>query len=55
MLFRSKVVGWKGEAPRSVTVDGKEVATASAVIGDKLILQVLGRIESERATIKIGK
>ena len=50
-----KVVGWKGEAPRSVTVDGKEVPAASAVLGETLILQVLGRIEGETAALKIGR
>lgn len=49
-----KVVGWKGEAPRSVTIDGKQVPAASAVLGEKLILQVLGRIEAERAALQIG-
>jgi hypothetical protein len=48
-------VGWKGEAPRSVRIDGKEVPAASAVLGEKLILQVSGRIEGERGTIQIGR
>jgi len=49
-----KVVGWKGEAPRSVMIDGKEVPAASAILGEKLILQVLGRIDAERALLQIG-
>lgn len=50
-----KVAGWKGEAPRSVTVDGTEVPAASAVLGGKLILQLLGRIDGERSTLRIGR
>jgi hypothetical protein len=47
-----KVTGWKSEAPRTVTVDGKSVPAASAVVGETLILQVLGRTEGE---VGIGK
>ena len=50
-----KVVGWKGEPPRCVTIDGKEVPAASAALNGTLILQVLGRIEGERAALQIGK
>jgi len=50
-----KVRGWKGEAVRSVEIDGKEVPAASAVAGETLILQVHGRIAGAQATMKIGK
>jgi hypothetical protein len=50
-----KVRGWQADAPRSVEIDGKDVPAVSSVVGDTLILQILGRISSERATLKIGK
>ena len=50
-----KIVGWKGDAPRSVRVDGKEMPAASGLVDGNLILQVLGRIEAKSATLTIGK
>jgi hypothetical protein len=50
-----KVLGWKGKAPRTVKVDGKEVPAAAAVIDGKLVLQVLGRVEKEKAVVEIGE
>jgi len=50
-----KVIGWKGDAPRSVTIEDMKVPAAAAVLGETLILQVLGRIEAEKATLKIGR
>ncbi len=50
-----KVLGWKGEAPQHAKVDGKEVPAASGVVDGTLVIQILGRIEGERAKIEIGK
>jgi hypothetical protein len=50
-----KVAGWKGEAPPRVEVAGRDLPAASAVVEGNLILQVLGRIEGERATLRIGR
>jgi hypothetical protein len=49
-----KVLGWKGPAPGRVEVDGKEMPARSAVVDGTLLLQVLGRIESQKASVKIG-
>jgi len=49
------VLGWKGEAPHHAKVDGKEVPAASGVVDGTLVIQILGRIEGERAKIEIGK
>ncbi len=38
-----KVLEWKGDAPKSVKIDGAGPAAASAVVGDTLVIQVLGR------------
>jgi hypothetical protein len=50
-----KILGWKGEAPSKVSIDGKEVPCAAGALDGKLILQVLGRIEADKAKIEIGK
>jgi len=50
-----KVLGWKGQAPARARVDGKEVPAASGVVDGTLVLQLLGRIEGERARIEVGK
>jgi hypothetical protein len=49
-----KVIGWKGDAPKAVKVDGKDVPCAAGVVDGTLILQVLGAIEPARAKIEIG-
>jgi hypothetical protein len=48
-----KVLGWRGAAPRSVTVDGEEIPAAAGVIGGTLVLQVLGSVLGEKARIRI--
>src|SRR5262245_3641524 len=48
-----KVIGWKGKAPKTVKVDGKEVPAAAAVVEGKLLLQVLGRVEKDKAVGEI--
>ncbi|HKA08602.1 MAG TPA: hypothetical protein VKD71_15190, partial [Gemmataceae bacterium] len=48
-----KVIGWKGKAPQTVKVDGKEVPAAAAVIEGKLLLQVLGRVEKDKAVVEV--
>jgi hypothetical protein len=50
-----KVLGWKGEAPRTVKVDGKAIPAAAAVVDGRLILQVLGRIDAAKAALEIGE
>ena len=50
-----KVVGWSGDVPRTVTLNGKETPAASALVGEKLILQILGRPERKTASLVIGK
>ena len=45
-----------GTLPRTLTVDGKEVPAAAAVIEGKLLLQVLGRVEKDnRGTTEGGE
>jgi hypothetical protein len=61
-----KVVGWAGPAPGGeetfgdekvpageVTVDGEEMAVVADVSAGNLIIQLLGRIETDQATIRI--
>ena len=50
-----KVVGWAGEAPKTVKIDGKAVEAASGVVDGKLILQVLGTVAAEKAGIEIAR
>lgn len=48
-----KVLSWKGKAPKSVNVDGKEVPVASAVVEGKLHLQALGRMDRDKAIMDL--
>ena len=50
-----KVIGWKGEAPRTVKVDGKEVALVAAAGEGNLIVQVLGTIPDAKSKLEIGR
>lgn len=50
-----KVLGWKGNVPRTVKIDGQNVPAASAIVEGKLILQVLGRVDAEKAIVEIGE
>jgi len=36
-----------------VKVDGKEVPAAAAVVEGKLLLQVLGRVEKDKAVVEV--
>src|SRR5262249_20436644 len=45
--------GWKGKAAQRVKMDGKEVPAAAAVIEGKLLLQVLGRLEKDKAVVEV--
>jgi len=49
-----KVLGWIGPAPKTVTVDGKPAKHVAGVVEGNLILQVLGTIDAEKATLRIG-
>ena len=50
-----KVLGWSGPAPEKVFLGGKEVSCAAAVVDGKLVLQVLGRVDGDKAKIGLGK
>ncbi len=50
-----KVIGWKGEAPRAVKVDGREVPAVAAVIDGDLVWQIATILAGERARIELGK
>jgi hypothetical protein len=49
-----KVIGWKGSAPRTVQVDGKEVPAASAVTGGNLVLQILRAFSNKEIRIDLA-
>jgi len=50
-----KVIGWKGAAPATVTIDSRETNAAVGVVDGTLIVQVLGTIESGKARVAIGR
>jgi len=50
-----KVIGWKGEAPRTVKVDGEDAPAASGVVEGTLVIQILAALPGERAKIEIGR
>ena len=50
-----KVKGWRGDAPRSIRVDGKEVSAVGAVVDGSLLVQVAGRVAGARSTIHLGR
>ena len=50
-----KVIGWKGEAPRTAKVDGKDVPADAAVTEGNLVLQILGTVSGEKVRIELGK
>jgi len=50
-----KVTGWKGDAPKTVQVDGKETACVATVVDGKLIVQVMGTILGGKVQVDIGK
>ena len=50
-----KVVGWAGEAQKSVKVDGKETACTVGLAEGKLFVQVMGTVAGEKVQIAIGK
>jgi|GEM_PF-2401758 len=49
-----KVTGWKGDAPKTLKVDGRDVPVAGGVVNGKLIVQVLGTVPGPKATLGIG-
>src|SRR5262245_30781978 len=49
-----KVIGWKGAAPRTVKVDGKEVPAAIAVTDGNLVVQILGAFSTEQIRIELA-
>ena len=49
-----KVLGWKGEAPQTVKVDGQEVPAAAAVTGGYLLVQILGTISGNSVRIELA-
>lgn len=50
-----KVKGWTGEAPKVMSVNGKEIPAAAAVVDGNLVIQVLGSLGADRADMKIGQ
>ncbi|HUV40096.1 MAG TPA: hypothetical protein VMY39_10800 [Planctomycetota bacterium] len=50
-----KILGWNGDPPKSVKVDGKDVPCAAGVVDGKLVLQVLGTVTAEKAKIDIAR
>ncbi|MBM4037159.1 MAG: hypothetical protein FJ290_01480 [Planctomycetes bacterium] len=50
-----KVLGWNGPAPEKVFVGGEEVPCAAAVVDGRLVLQMLGRVDGQKAKIGLGK
>jgi hypothetical protein len=50
-----QVIGWKGDAPRTVRVNGREVEAAAGVADGRLVLQVLGIVEGAAVAVEIGK
>lgn len=49
-----KVMGWKGNAPNRVHVDGVAMPAVSALTDGNLILQMMGNIEAARAELRIS-
>jgi len=49
-----RALGWKGDAPKTVKVDGKDVPAAAAVVDGTLMVQLLGTISAGKARIEIG-
>jgi hypothetical protein len=49
-----KALGWTGQAPEQVPVNGKQVPCVSAVVDGTLLLQVLGTVEGEKAKLAVG-
>jgi hypothetical protein len=49
------VLGWSGPAPEKALVGDKEVSCAAAVVDGRLVLQVLGRVEGDKAKIGLGR
>jgi hypothetical protein len=49
-----KILDWKGDAPKTVKVDGDDVPCASGVVDGDLVLQVLGTIAPKKARMSIG-
>ena len=49
-----KVIGWKGDAPKTVKIDGEDVPCVAGIVDGKLILQITGTVEPAKARIVIG-
>ncbi len=50
-----KVIGWKGETPRTIKVDGKEVPAMATLIDGDFVCQIAATLAGERARIELGK
>jgi len=48
-----KVIGWKGDAPKTVKLDGKDVPIAAGVVEGKLLLQILETLPGDEVRIDI--
>jgi hypothetical protein len=49
-----KVIGWKSAAPRTVKVDGRDIAVVAAVTGGDLVVQIRGAFSGEKVQIEVA-
>ncbi len=50
-----KIKGWTGEAPKVMSVNGKDMLAAAAVVDGSLLIELLGSIGADRVEVKVGK
>jgi hypothetical protein len=50
-----KVLRWTGPAPEKVSVDGRDIPCVSALVDGRLVLQLLGTVEGEKAKVLVGR
>ena len=49
-----KVIGWNGDAPKTVKLDGKVVPVVAAVVDGKLVFQILETLAGDKVRIDVG-
>jgi len=50
-----KITGWRGPAPKAVTLNGQPAPALTAVVNKTLLIHLTGRVEPKTAAIRIGK
>ena len=50
-----KVIGWQGDAPKTLKIGDRNVSFAAGVADGKLIVQILGTVTGDRPGIGIGE